>query len=276
MDAALVPPDLVLCDFDADARFRAAVVARGANPDDPWIGGYAPYQWQRMRPIWETTMGTAYGGSVLEFGCNYGATAIVLATLGVRVTAIDVDTGLVRLAKLNAARYGVAGQIAFVGGYDGVRLPFASSIFDAVVCSGVLEYVAWSALARVQREIDRVLKPGGTLIVCGTSNRLWPREMHSGRWLVNYSRAGSIGSPDANSSAEYGPWTIRYGFGRYENLDWSDRGAAYTAARLGTPEGVERRAIAVAARCLRPFGVTPGLLTPSLSITLRKGVRRRS
>jgi hypothetical protein len=77
-----VSPDLALSDFDADARFRAAVLARGGNPDDPWIGGYAPYQWQRMRPIWEATMGTAFDGRVLEFGCNYGATAIVLATLG--------------------------------------------------------------------------------------------------------------------------------------------------------------------------------------------------
>jgi len=265
-----VPPDLALCDLDADARFRAAVRARGANPDDPWIGGYAPYQWERMRPIWEATMGMAFDGRVLEFGCNYGATAIVLATLGVRVTAIDVESGLVRIARLNAARYGVAEEIDFVGGYDGVRLPFAPSCFDAVVCAGVLDYVPWSTLPQVQREIDRVLRPGGTLLICGTSNRLWPREMHSHRWLVNYRPYWLDRLTGREVQRGVWPWTIRYGFGRYQNLDWIDRGAAYTAARLRMPGGDGRCAFSVAAACLRPFGLTPGLLTPSISLALRK------
>ena len=265
-----MPPDLVISDPDADATFRAAVRARGANPDDPWIGGYAPHVWERMRPIWEATMGTAFHGRVLEFGCNYGATAIVLATLGMSVTAIDVDSALVRLARLNAARYGMARRIDFVGGYDGVRMPFASSTFEAVVCAGVLDYVDWSVLPQVQREIDRVLKPGGTLIVCGTSNRLWPREMHSRRWFANYRPRWVDRLAGREVQRGVWPWKIRYGFGRYQNLDWLDRGAAYTTARLRMPGGNGRRVVSMAATCLRPLRLTPGLLSPWLSIALRK------
>jgi len=154
-----------------------------------------------------------------------------------------------------------------------VRLPFASSAFDAVVCAGVLDYVPWSSLPEVQREIDRVLKPGGTLIVCGTSNRLWPREMHSRSFLANYRPRWLDRLAGREVQRGVWPWTIRYGFGRYKNLDWLDRSAAYTAARLRMPGGDGRRALPVAAGCLRPFGLTPGLLTPSLSLVLRKETR---
>ena len=38
----------------------------------------------------------------------------------------------------------------------------------------------------MQRELNRVLKPDGLLLVFGTSNRLSPVEMHSGESFNNY------------------------------------------------------------------------------------------
>jgi SAM-dependent methyltransferase len=46
---------------------------------------------------------------------------------------------------------------------DGLQLPLRPAAFDAVVCLEVLEYVWQPALALA--EINRVLKPGGTLVL---------------------------------------------------------------------------------------------------------------
>jgi SAM-dependent methyltransferase len=54
------------------------------------------------------------------------------------------------------------------------------------LCNSVLEYVRPDQLAAIVGELRRVLKPGGRLLVTGTSSRLSPKEVHSGRWLVNY------------------------------------------------------------------------------------------
>ena len=64
------------------------------------------------------------GKRVLEFGCNKGATSIVLAHYGARVTAVDIDPSSLGMARLNTQRYGIRG-IRFQGIEEGERLPFA-------------------------------------------------------------------------------------------------------------------------------------------------------
>ena len=173
-----------------------------------------------------------------------------------------------RLAELNAERHG-ANAARFRWVPDTRRLPFADATFDLVTCNSVLEYVEPKDFRDVQREIDRVLRPGGTILVCSTSNRIWPVEVHSRRWS-NYvprwfDRAGT-------GSRQRGvwPWTVRHGFGRrYVNAD--------TAARDGSLSPVSRErmgvdpaklsALCTTARLLR---VGPGLLAPSLSCVLVK------
>lgn len=95
-------PEVV--DRDADARFRALVAATGQDPDDRWIGGYVENEWRHGRHIYETAPGTFCHTVTLEFGCNYGATAIVLAALGARVTGVDIDERTVKIATENVAR----------------------------------------------------------------------------------------------------------------------------------------------------------------------------
>src|SRR5206468_301056 len=101
--------------------------------------------------------------------------------------------------------------------------------FDRVVCNSVLEYVEAADLQNVQRELDRVLRPGGCIYVTATSNRLWPRESHSRRWFSNYVPGwlDAVLAPRRGLQRGIWPWQVRYGFGDYENSDWSDGGAAY-------------------------------------------------
>jgi SAM-dependent methyltransferase len=243
------------------------VRAAGHDPDDRWIGGYVDCSWAQNRHVIEVREKALSGRRVLEFGCNYGATAIVLAALGARVVGVDSDIAVLQAARENVARYGFEDRVALVACARSGDLPFGDAAFDIVVCNSVLEYVDHHMLANVQREIDRVLRAGGRIYVTGTSNRLSPYEIHSRRWLVNYLPLRGRGGRERQRGVW--PWQVRYGFGNYENLDWRDGGRAYVEARRRIRGGgvpVARVANTVA-RC---FGVSLGLLTPSLSMTLEK------
>ena len=65
-------------------------------------------------------------------------------------------------------------------------MPFPKHHFHLIVCNSVLEYVQPGSLSAVQNELVRLLGPGGLVLVLSTSNRLWPKEVHSGKWLSNY------------------------------------------------------------------------------------------
>ncbi len=53
---------------------------------------------------------------------------------------------------------------------DALKLPFADNTFDKIICSEVLEHIVQYETALT--EIDRILKPGGTLAV--SVPRAWP------------------------------------------------------------------------------------------------------
>ena len=102
-----------IVDLAADGEFRALARTQGLDPDGTWVGGYVEYEWSHGRHVIETSGIPLAGAKALEFGCNVGATSIVLALLGARVTGIDVDPGIVGLATLNATRYGVGAVTDF-------------------------------------------------------------------------------------------------------------------------------------------------------------------
>lgn len=172
--------------MSAEANFRAIAGQMGINPDDRWVGGYVDYEWEHLRPVLAAYGIVPEGREVLEFGCNFGASGIVMARLGARVTGVDVDAANVRLANANIALHAVEDRARALHVPDTRTMPFADAAFDLVVANSVLEYVAPGQLDAVLAEIQRVTCPGGQLLVLGTASRLAPREVHSRRWLVNY------------------------------------------------------------------------------------------
>ena len=258
---------------EADVRFKALAIERGLLAENRWVGGSVDHAWKRNRPVLEHFGVPVAGASVLEFGCFVGGTTVVLALLGAKVTAVDVDPSNIELAMVNAERYG-AKDVTFHCVADTTRLPFRDGEFDVAVCYSVLEYLPRSILPGVQKEIDRTVRGGGVIFVAGTSNRLWPREPHSGRWLTNYvPRAFDSVLFRSRTGPQRGlwPWEILRGFGRCDNLDLADRGHAFLAARRAA--GMARAkylTLKLAIPMLRAFGIWAGLLIPSISITLRK------
>lgn len=264
-----------ICNFEAREQFRAAARRLSLDPDNVWVGGYVDYEWHHSRHVFESAGVTLSGLRVLEFGCNFGATSIILAALGAGVTGVDVNLDYVELARLNTACYGLEQRIAVLHVPDATRLPFEDEQFDLITCNSVLEYIPHAMLKPVQRELDRILKRGGTILVLGTSNRLWPREIHSRRWFVNYlpRRVDPLLSTDIQRGVF--PWQVRFGFGSwYRDTGLLDGGAGYLEARrrMGV-SGPRKMLLTAALRMLSPLRISVGLLTPSISVLLRKDDR---
>jgi SAM-dependent methyltransferase len=235
------------------------------------VGGYVDWEWAHARHVFDGLVAPVRGRAVLEMGCNVGATAVVLAALGAEVTAVDPSAALVELARANAARHGLGPRIAFHHVADTRRMPFESGRFDWICCNSVLEYVAPEALQSVLRELDRVLRPGGIAAIFGTSNRLWPREGHTGRWLVNYLPRGVDRLTGKHRARGVGAWQVRGVLRGYDDLTRARGGRLYVAlkARMGV-KGNKLLALAAASRVLAAAGISPGALGPTMTLILRK------
>jgi len=240
----------------------------GLAPRDPWIGGYVDYEWDHLRLVLDAMPLRLDGMAVLEFGCNVGASAILMSHLGAKVSATDISPRWIALARLNAARYGID-DIDFLHVADSCRLPYADAQFGLVACNSVLEYVDARQLSPVQRELDRVLAPGGMMLLSGTSNRLWPREAHSGRWLVNYLPIRLDRLFGRQAQRGLWPWTARRGFGaHYDNLDTAHPENFF--ARSRQVMGAAPHRLQTLLWLARRLDVGPGLLAQHISCLLQK------
>jgi SAM-dependent methyltransferase len=156
-------------------------------------------------------------------------------------------------------------------------LPYADASFDLVSCNSVFEHVDHHLLPAIMRELDRVLKPGGKILITGTGSRLWPVEMRSRkwfRWFINYVPRFMdplLGAPPAGFQRGLSPWCARYGFGRhYLNLDALDHGQAFLRARAMMNPPSDNRIARTVVKLSKLLAVGPGLLMPNLSCLLQK------
>lgn len=166
---------------------------------------------------------------------QFGATSVVLAALGASVLAVNVDAEAIALARLNVQRYGLANSIDIRHVADTRQLPISDGTMDIVSCNSVLEYVPHDILPAVQREIARVLRPGGAILIMSTSSRLCPREVHSGvlgpNWLPRFVNRITGRSPQRG----VWPWELLRDSGRGSRMPicWTDA----KAIRGETPDG---------------------------------------
>jgi demethylmenaquinone methyltransferase/2-methoxy-6-polyprenyl-1,4-benzoquinol methylase len=105
-----------------------------------------------------------YGERVLDLAAGTGTSSQPFADRGALVVPCDFSLGMLRVGK--QARPG----LPFTAG-DGTRLPFADGTFDAVTISFGLRNIV-DPLAGL-REMWRVTKPGGRLVVCEFSHPTW-------------------------------------------------------------------------------------------------------
>jgi len=106
-------------------------------------------------------LGNRKKGKVLDIGCGFGEIDILLAqNTDFKITGCDISEIAVKAAQENIKKAGLAHRIKIEKG-DVYKLKYPSNSFDVVLSFG---YVSAATYPGVQKEVSRVLKPGGILI----------------------------------------------------------------------------------------------------------------
>ncbi len=116
------------------------------------------------RRVVEDAVAARPGERVLDLAAGTGTSSEPFAAVGARVVPCDFSTGMLRVGKRTRP------HLPFVAG-DATSLPFADAAFDAVTISYGLRNVHDPDAAL--REMARVTRPGGRLVVCEFSHPTW-------------------------------------------------------------------------------------------------------
>ncbi len=116
---------------------------------------------------------------ILDSGCGDGYGAFLLSNHIKKVIGIDVDPEII-----SGARQNYSGNIRF-DLYEGRRLPYEKSVFDAITSFQVIEHV--EDVDQYLLELKRVLKPGGQLFIT-TPNRIHRLKPGQEPWNIYHKR----------------------------------------------------------------------------------------
>jgi demethylmenaquinone methyltransferase/2-methoxy-6-polyprenyl-1,4-benzoquinol methylase len=119
---------------------------------------------RRWRRVVARLVGARPGDRVLDLAAGTGTSSEPFAAVGARVVPCDFSLGMLRVGKQRRH------DMAFTAG-DATRLPFADGVFDAVTMSFGLRNVV--DVDAALREMLRVTRPGGRLVVCEFSHPTW-------------------------------------------------------------------------------------------------------
>ncbi len=97
------------------------------------------------------------GERILDIAAGTGTSSIALAKSGAHVVAADFSAGMIEVGRQKHP------QLEFVQA-DAMALPFKAGEFDAVAISFGLRNI--ENPKRALKEMYRVLKPGGRLVIC--------------------------------------------------------------------------------------------------------------
>jgi cyclopropane-fatty-acyl-phospholipid synthase len=125
------------------------------------------------------------GEKVVEAGCGWGALALHMARhYGAHVTAYNISTEQIALARQRAREEGLDGQVEFIeDDYRNVR-----GEFDVFVSVGMLEHVGTFHYRELGEVIDRSLKPSGRGLI-HTIGLNYPRQMDA--WIERHIFPGA-------------------------------------------------------------------------------------
>jgi len=140
----------------------AAMFDRVAKRYDVTNTVMALAQDRRWRRATRTALDLRPTDRCLDLAAGTAVSTVELAKSGADVVACDFSIGMLR--------EGLNRDVPLVAG-DALHLPFADGSFDAVTISFGLRNVADTEAAL--REMARVTKPGGRLVVCEFSQPTW-------------------------------------------------------------------------------------------------------
>ena len=99
------------------------------------------------------------GKTVLDLGCGTGSNLVPLIKRGAHTIGIDISPDLIRLARKRLDDARLQSELQVGSAYD-TGLPDAS--VDVVYCMSLIHHLE---IARVREEMQRMLVPGGRIIL---------------------------------------------------------------------------------------------------------------
>jgi len=153
---------------DLLSRLNAALVADGGDPAKPTIDVLAPYDQFHNRGIEATaevaeSMPIRPGDTILDAGSGIGGPARYIAhRFRCAVVGLDLTPEFCQVARHLTRLLGLTDRVSFEEG-NVLAMPFADSRFDGAYSMNVSMNIADKAA--FHRELSRVLKPGGWLLL---------------------------------------------------------------------------------------------------------------
>lgn len=99
---------------------------------------------------------------ILDVGCEAGAMMVYVGLLGAEVYGVDISSESVDKANKYLAKFFLKGK-AIVD--DARKLNFPDDHFDKVISSDFFEHMSTEDNIQVLRQIKRVVKPGGIIVI---------------------------------------------------------------------------------------------------------------
>lgn len=122
----------------------------------------------RMKSSLLTLADVVPGERVLDLGCGTGTLLLRLASRvpGARIAGVDADPAMLRQAQAKATAAGISLDLAPAWAD---ALPFADGSFDVVLSSLFFHHLQPNDKRRSLREVLRVLRPGGRVLIADFS-----------------------------------------------------------------------------------------------------------
>ncbi len=151
-------------DLDKDPREVASMFDQVAQRYDLTNDVLSLGQDRRWRKAVVDLVAPQPGEWILDLAAGTGTSSEPFAAAGAHVVPCDFSLGMLRVGKQQFP------HLPFTAG-DGMRLPFADDSFDAVPISFGLRNI--HDPVEGLRELHRVTKPGGRVVVCEFSTPTW-------------------------------------------------------------------------------------------------------
>jgi ubiquinone/menaquinone biosynthesis C-methylase UbiE len=153
------------------------IVGRWPARSPQWFASVEQHRYHEEPHIFAVAQFTRWAGKrLLEIGVGAGCDHLQFARAGALCHGVDLTDAAVETTRQHLALHGLRSDLRRA---DAEELPFADASFDVVYSWGVMHHS--ERPEAIAREIQRVLKPGGTFIGMMYSRRslvawkLWVR-----------------------------------------------------------------------------------------------------
>ncbi len=155
-------------------------------------------------------VGPPAGRTFCEVGCGSGLTSAALARLGARITLVDISAKALDFARGQFRKLGLATACSR---QNGLRMGIRDGAFDVVWNGGVIEHFTDEGKVALLREMWRVTRPGGWLVLIVPNAHDVPFRV--GKWIAERRGKWIFGFEDDLSPGRFGRLAEQAGISGY-------------------------------------------------------------